>query len=429
MRVLIHNSDSPKNRGDRAILAGLIEVVRARWPGAEIVSLSQYPERDAAWFGIRFLEQSPYSTGIGDYLRLLRAARSADVIVWGGGEILKDYTNKLGLVYWALKLSGLRAVNRNIYGAFQGIGPTEAWISRKLIRYTVNRTRGFIVRDDESAAKLREWGVRRPVVSSFDPAVMAPVAVWSEELAQRVREALAVDDEFFDSAVGVGVRRWFHYRKGGWLPRNMQGAQADTPEFERYRDRLVELADRIVDESDTNLVFFPMHMSPTEGDDALAHDIIARMHFPERARVVDADVFAPGELSAIIQRCDLFIASRLHSAILAACARVPALVLYYVDKGRLFYEQLGLQRLSRPIEMMLDDDAVEMVLDLVAELRNERESIVHVVDEKLGAMSERILLDTHEGWAFEAPSSNWRRRGVSGRTRSSTSTRLDRRGD
>ena len=100
VRVLIHNSDSPHNRGDRAILAGNVELVRRRWPDAEIVSLSQYPERDAAWFGIRFLPVSPYSTGIGDLFALLRAARSADVVLWGGGEILKDYTNKLGLVYW-----------------------------------------------------------------------------------------------------------------------------------------------------------------------------------------------------------------------------------------------------------------------------------------------------------------------------------------
>lgn len=398
MRVLIHNSDSPKNRGDRAILAGLIEVVRERWPDADIVSLSQYAERDARWFGIRFLPQSPYSTSPGDYLRLLRAARSADVVVWGGGEILKDYTNKVGLVYWALKLTGLRLVNRNVFGAFQGIGPTGAKISRSMIRYTVNRTRGFIVRDDESAEKLRAWGVKRPVVSSFDPAVMAPVAEWTDELAERVRKTLSVDDDFLSKAVGVGVRRWFHYRKGGWLPRNMQGAEAETPEFERYRDHLVELADRLVAESDANLLFFPMHMAPTEGDDALAHDIISRMRQPERARVVDEDVFAPGELSAIIQRCDLFIASRLHSAILAACARVPALVLYYVDKGRLFYEQLGLEGLSRPIERMLDDDAVDMVLGMVSELREKRDEIVATVDGRVTEMAAQMAADARRGW-------------------------------
>jgi polysaccharide pyruvyl transferase WcaK-like protein len=398
MRVLILNSDSPKNRGDRAILSGLIEVVRRRWPDAEIASLSQYDERDEAWFGIRFLKMSPYSISPMDYLRLLRHARRADVILWGGGEILKDYTNRLGLVYWALKLTGLSLVNRRIFGAFQGIGPTSAASSQRLIAYTVNRTRGFVVRDEESAEKLRAWGVRRPVVASYDPAAIAPVADWTPGLEQRVHASLGIDAEFLDRAVGVGLRRWFHYRKGALLPFAITGGGDETPEFVHYRDNMVRLVDRLVEEKDATILFFPMHMAESEGDDAFAHDIISRMRRPDRARVLDEDVFAPGELSAVIRRCRFFVASRLHSAILAACARIPALVLYYVDKGRLFYEQLGLERLSRPIEMTLEDDAVEQVMAITETLDAERDAIVTTVDRRIAEMAERLVADAVEGW-------------------------------
>jgi polysaccharide pyruvyl transferase WcaK-like protein len=398
MRVLILNSDSPKNRGDRAILAGLIEVVRRRWPDADIHALSQFDERDERWFGIRFLPQSPYSIRPVDYLRLLRHARTADVVLWGGGEILKDYTNRLGLVYWALKITGISLVNRRLFGAFQGIGPTAAPSSRRIIAYTINRTRGFVVRDDESAEKLRSWGARVPVTPSYDPAILAPVAEWTEELAQRVQSSLQVEQRFLDSAVGMGVRRWFHYRKGGWLPFALRGESPDTIEFTTYRDHLVELVDRITAESDANIVFFPMHMAASEGDDALAHDIISRMREPQRARVLDDDDFSPAELSAVIRRCEYFVASRLHSAILAACARVPALVLYYVDKGRLFYEQLGLPELSRPIERMLDADAVDEVMTLAARLTTDRERVIATVDRRVGEMADRLVADTRSGW-------------------------------
>lgn len=398
MRVLILNSDSPKNRGDRAILAGLIEVVRRRWPDAEIHSLSQYDERDERWFGIRFLKMSPYSISPLDYLRLLWHARRADIVLWGGGEILKDYTNRLGLVYWALKLTGLSLVNRRIFGAFQGIGPTSAPSSRKLIAYTVNRTRGFVVRDDESAVKLRDWGVKVPVVASFDPAAIAPVADWTPDLERRVHAALSLDAAFLDRAVGIGLRRWFHYRKGGLLPFAVTGGGDETAEFVRYRDNMVRLVDRLVEEKDATIVFFPMHMAESEGDDAFAHDIISRMRHPERARVLDGDEFAPGELSAIIRRCRYFVASRLHSAILAACARIPALVLYYVDKGRLFYEQLGLERLSRPIEMTLEDDAVDRIMAIVDTLGAERDEIVATVDRRIAEMADRLVADAEQGW-------------------------------
>lgn len=398
MRVLILNSDSPKNRGDRAILAGLIEVVRRRWPHAEIHALSQFDQRDTDWFGIRFLPQSPYSVNPLNYIRLLYHARRADVVLWGGGEILKDYTNRLGLIYWALKVTGLSWVNRNLFGAFQGIGPTTAASSRRAIAYTVNRTAGFVVRDEESMSKLRDWGVSVPVIASFDPAVLAPVAEMTPGLRRRVSDSLGVDEDWIRNVAGIGARRWFHYRKGGWLPFAIRGAQLESAEFQSYRANIARLADRIVEEDDANVLFVPMHMAAAEGDDSFAHDVISLMRHSARARVLDADDFSPSELSAIIGECKFFVASRLHSAILAAAARVPAVVLYYVDKGRLFYEQMGLVHLSRPIEVLLASDGVEEVGALVVQAREDRAAVVATLDARISEMAGRLFADAEAGW-------------------------------
>ncbi|WP_353809249.1 polysaccharide pyruvyl transferase family protein [Agromyces sp. SYSU T00194] len=396
MRVLIINSDSPRNRGDRAILAGLIETVRGRWPDASIWSLSQYAERDEEWFGIRFLPVSPYSVNPLDLLRLLRFARRFDVVLWGGGEILKDYTNQAGLVYWAMKMLFVSWVNPRLYGAYQGIGPTRAATSKRLIRFAADRTRGFLVRDAESRQKLVDWGVRAPVVESYDPAVAAPVAEWNDALAARVATALDVEPGFLGDMLGVGVRRWFHYKQGAVLPfalRRRSAVESEGPEFARYRDALVELIDREMERRGGTVLFFPMHMSASEGDDALAHDIISRLRSPERARVLDADVLSPAEFTALVGRCRAFLASRLHSAILAAVAGVPATVLYYVDKGRLFFEQLGLQELSRPIDILLEDGAVDEVEGLIERLYVDREAITGRLRERLGEMTDRVSAD------------------------------------
>ncbi len=267
MRVLIHNSDSPHNRGDRAILAGNIELARRRWPGAEIVSLSQYPERDGAWFGIRFLPMSPYSTGIGDLFRLLRAARTADVVLWGGGEILKDYTNKLGLVYWLLKFVLVRAVNRHVVGAFQGIGPTSAGISKRLIRATVDLTEVFIVRDEESREKLRSWGVRTPVIASFDPAVVGTVTAPDADVLARLQRTTGLSAEQLDGSVGIGVRRWFHYKRSGWIPfrfipKALRRSHVESADLVTYRAALAELVDTVVERWDVDVVFYPCTWRP-----------------------------------------------------------------------------------------------------------------------------------------------------------------------
>ena len=270
------------------------------WPGAHVKALSQFDTRDAQWFGIGFLPQSPYSLNPIDYLRLLREARQADVVLWGGGELLKDDTTRLGLVYWALKATGLRFANRQLFGAYQGIGPTEARSSRRMVVYSVDRTQDFLVRDAESAKKLRDWGARVPITASFDPAIVAPIEPWSDELASRAQSALGVRSNFLDDVVGISVRRWFHYRRGGWLPFRLRKKTDETPAFLQYRQHVVELVDRITEDFDSNVMFIPMHMASSEGDDLFARDILSRMRHPERARVLDDDTLVAGR----VDRCD-----------------------------------------------------------------------------------------------------------------------------
>ena len=390
--MLILNSDSPHNRGDRAILAGMINLIRELDPSAEITSLSQFADRDRAWFGIDFLPMSPYSTSPVDYLRLLRAARDFDVILWGGGELLKDYTNKLSLFYWALKLWGIRRVNRHVYGAFQGIGPTKANISKRLITTAVNQCRAFLVRDAESAAKLTSWGARSKIIASYDPAVlMSPPVV----------------GELGPSApIGFGLRRWFHYRQAGWLPQKYKFWQRNrvgqiTPREQRYIQNSARLADFLIERHDTPLVFFPMHMHGSEDDAGFARQVIAKMKFADRTSVIDADDLSPSAYLARIAECRFFVASRLHSAILATVANVPAVCLYYVDKGRLFFEQVGQQRFSLSIDEMQQQNVVNDVLSLTDQLIGERAEIQRQQREAIAQMRVRLIADLKEALASE----------------------------
>lgn len=353
MKVLILNSDSPNNRGDRAILQGLIALIKDIHPNAQITSLSQFSKRDADWFGIDFLPFSPYSTSPIDFLKLLSAARRADLVLWGGGELLKDYTNKLSLFYWALKLFGVRLVNRRIIGAFQGIGPTKAKISKWAILKSVNQCKVFLVRDQESKTKLDAWGVKTKVVASFDPAVYTTFEPGAGEY------------------VGLGLRRWFHYRRGGWLPAKYRFWESRTSEIspleQQYVTQIVDLANWITAQG-LRIKFIPMHMSASEDDAGFALQMKKLMNQPESAEIVSSDDLSPDQLLGEIGSCKFFVASRLHSAILATVANVPSICLYYVDKGRLFFDQIGLSEFAKPIELMTEAGASEQLVELIENL-------------------------------------------------------------
>jgi polysaccharide pyruvyl transferase WcaK-like protein len=87
------------------------------------------------------------------------------------------------------------------------------------------------------------------------------------------------------------------------------------------------------------------------------------------------------------------VASRLHSAILATVANVPALCLYYVDKGRLFFEQMGQQRFSRDIKEMLKPGIVNELREQLNALDSQSDQVKQEQVAALSHMRSQIKQD------------------------------------
>lgn len=347
------NSDLAVNRGDRAIAQGLVMLARSAFPGVEMTGVSERAERDRGWFDIEFLDQGVHSLNPRDFVRLLRAARRSDLVLWGGGELLKDYTNTLGVRYWSLKMRMVARVAPRVVGVFQGIGPTNAKSSKRAIATVVSTTSTFITRDAESRDKLLSWGVDpERVVASYDSAVVVPAP--DGDLPDDVWHRVGIDEDFRASFVAMAPRNWFHYRRGGVLPYRWRRQRPPSRDNVRYRERLVAMLDDLIARHG-HVLLVPMHMSE---DPELCRELRNRSSDPAAVRVLDDDVLSPAELAAVLARADLMVAFRLHAGIISSSVGVPTLTYYYVDKGRLFTEQLGTDGYARPIENVLAEDAV-----------------------------------------------------------------------
>jgi polysaccharide pyruvyl transferase WcaK-like protein len=381
-RILLINSDLAKNRGDRAIAEGIIQLIKQQFPDATITGLSEQADRDRAWFGIEFLDQDSQSLNPIDFFKLFHAARRADIVLWGGGEILKDYTNKLALWYWVVKISLLSQANKQIYGAFQGIGPTKAQISRRLIAFIVRRTQRFIVRDQESKDKLIAWGVPADkVIASSDPAVLPEPDAPSAATKAKLAKLSNIDEGFLENFICFGPRSWFHYKTGGVIPFRYKKALlklvgkelgGDSPQYTMYKQKLVAAIDTITKTQNSNLLLVPMHMSE---DPELCQYLLEHVATPERVRVLSGDDYSPAELRSIMGQARVMIGFRLHSTIIATSSAVPSINLYYVDKGRVYFDQIGQSHYALPIERVLDDGFVTDLTSLVGNLLKQHDPV------------------------------------------------------
>lgn len=354
MRVLLINSDLAANRGDRAIAEGIVALVRGVDPVADIAGLSEAAERDAGWLGIRMLPQGVHTLALWEWVSLLREARRADVVLWGGGELLKDYTNRAGVWYWSVKIALVSRFARRLIGAFQGIGPTSAPSSRRRIARTVARADCFVVRDAESRDKLIAWGAPADkIVASYDSAVVPVVDRGTSPAA--LADTAGIPASALDDFVAIAPRDWFHYRRGGLLPARWRpGSRTVSGDQAVYRESLRKLVDACVEQYGT-VVLVPMHMGE---DPKLCAALRAGAARPEAVHVLDSDSLSPAQLRSLLALAQFVVAFRLHAGIVAASAGTPAITYYYVDKGRLFADQAGMAQYAQPIEEMLRPDAI-----------------------------------------------------------------------
>jgi hypothetical protein len=78
-------------------------------------------------------------------------------------------------------------------------------------------------------------------------------------------------------------------------------------------------------------------------------------------------------------------------------ANVPSFVLYYVDKGRLYFEQIGMQRYSAPIASILEDGAVDKLIADLGRLTDEAPAVRAELTAAIGEMSVALERDFAAG--------------------------------
>lgn len=166
MRALLVGNYGVGNWGDEA----LRERFLSRFPDVHWTVLTAHPSAagDVPRLpcGIRSFLQL-------DWLRTLRAFRSADAMVLGGGTLFTDIESPLACVLWSLHVAAARFFRVPVYAAGQGIGPFRTWLGEALARWSLRRCVFVSVRDDASATRAESFQLNSKIVRSFDPVLLS----------------------------------------------------------------------------------------------------------------------------------------------------------------------------------------------------------------------------------------------------------------
>ncbi len=414
-RILITNAYSARNRGDAAIVLGMVESLRRTGilRDAEIrVSSADHPA-DAALYPVPLVpsfhslknrfSNSPSANSLyflmvllpisllwavtwrlgrfdlplpGFLRELLRAYARADMVVAAGG----------GYLYTTSAIHGNVVLLINVYSFFfavllgkpvflyaQSIGPFAGSWQIWFVRKALSRVRLVEVREELSHQLLDGWRMPIPVRVTADAAFLLK--------GRPPAEHLGIDGASAESTVGMTVRRWFRDRE----------KQAG------YERTMASFGDWLIEERGAEVVFLPQ-VTYAEGHDddrETARNVVAMVARHDRVQVVEDELSAQ-EIKWLCGRMEFFVGTRMHSNIFALSSGVPTLAIAYQPKTQGIMSELGLGDCVVQIEGLALEELQRVfgaMIDRSSEIRNHLESTIPALEAKALEAGQMISED------------------------------------
>lgn len=282
------------NTGDEAVLAAEVAALRAALgPDTEFVVISGDPAHTRAVHGLPAVPRTSMA-------EIMRALRSSDGLIAGGGSLLQDVTSARPVAFYAGVMLAARMVNRPVFVYAQGLGPLRRAPNRWLAGLALRRSTYVALRDESSARLASTFGV-----GGID-VVPDPV------LGMGFDEASAIE-RGEKPRLAVALRPWTGQDE--WLPEIIKALGSLS--------------------SDAEIVLVPFH----DGQDvALADDIAESLPFA--VRVVRSDRGYRASLDAVAD-ARVVLGMRLHALIAAAAVGRRFVALSYDPKVTAFADLVG----------------------------------------------------------------------------------------
>lgn len=314
-----------------------------------------------------------------DRYESFKALTEADVVISKGGHIFSSTGSLLSLVglytnAFPLLLAQRLGKNTYIYG--QSIGPIHGALHRRVIAGLLSRCTGVYAREELSRDYVSQLCKDIDCQLVWDTAFVVP----GEPLP------LEVEQQLPKNFVALTLRQWEFPYSGG----------KGKKKYLEYLTALAETITFVNQEYGMGVVLVPQVIGPTPlENDLTAWDDLRSVLDVSTVYDVRHDL-TPGQLRTLYSKADLLVGTRFHSVILALSAGVPAVAIsYHGYKTRGIMRMLGLEEYVLEIDD-LTGAALTATVSRIHDTREDfsrclREQMVRVHEDSIETVSASLV--------------------------------------
>ena len=283
-----------KNSGDDALLLSIIQQVKKTDNSLSLCVLSFNPEETKAQFGIDAVDRN-------NLLSVIKAIKSAKMLIVGGGTLIQDSTSTKSLMYYLAVIRIAQLFKKKVMLYANGIGPIKKE-NFKITKQILNKVDLITLREELSLDELKKIGVDKPEI--FVTA---------------------------DSVFGIDYDK-MTYEKNQYQLVSVRNHKRLSQNF---CSDIARLCDQMYEKHDISTVFIPFQK---KNDTKITEEIRALMK--TNSEVFDTECEF-SELMALMENAKICIGMRLHSLIYSVISKVPCVGLVYDQKVKAFMDYIG----------------------------------------------------------------------------------------
>lgn len=297
--------------------------------------------------------------------------KNCDLVVSCSDENFKESSSMLPLnIYWILTWWSMlisrtweifiaKFLGKPVVMFPNSVGPFRTFIGRLLSKIALNLYDFIAVRDPISYEAVKSLKIRSPKILTSDTALLFKA------------QGNSPNENRFNRTVGVMPGVYSH--------------SLSEKEIRKYITAHAEALDKATSKHGFSLVFLPHHVSGFKYDDLeLCKLIIDRMKNAGHVKIVE--VTNAEEFKSLITQMSFVISSKMHPAVLAASAYVPALCIAYDPKQTGFFMSLGITECSIPIYEV----SCETLFSKIDYVWNNRERLRAILEKRVPELQEHI---------------------------------------